>query len=247
MKHFTDELESRLHAAAETHAAQGPARSAARSVAAAPKRIGGVAVLAAAAIGLMIAVGSGRRSDDALAFPVLSHPAVDASNQPDVDVLRRAGADLRQTRTFETPYGLGYVAEAPGGRLCVAAPDKVPGAMAGTCQKTSVAESHGMWLTFTGSEDVSESDSEFIAILPAGAQAPRATMADGTSTALVVRDGVVVARFTEDVTVTLDVNDQQTKVSVPLGQPERGRVADCGNGRIVTQARGQSYEQACER
>lgn len=247
MKQFTDELESRLHAAAEAQAKQHALSRTAKTLTSAPRLTGSVAVLAAGAVAIVIAVGSGGRPESAVAFPVLSRPAVDASRQPRIGVLRSAGADLQQTRTFETPYGLGYVAEAPGGRLCVAAPDNVPGALAGSCRAIAVAESKGIWLTFIGGDHANDGGSELVAILPSGAPAPRVIAADGSSTTLPMNDGVVVAQFHEDVTVAIEIDGDTTNIPVPLVEPERGRVADCGSGRVVNQARGETYEQACQR
>lgn len=221
MRQFTDDLEMRLREAAQIHAARGRARRAVRALATTPRPVGAVAILAlAAALAAILVAGSGGPTDSALAFPVLEQPSVDASHRPGLQVLRNADADLAHARTFSTPGGPGYVATAPGGRLCLTVPDPGPDSMAGTCRPIAAARAQGLVLTLVAGN--AGGRSSYVAVLPAGAPPPRATYADGRTRVLPMTDRVVVARFTKAVRVATTVNGRTRTVVIPLAVPKDG-------------------------
>jgi hypothetical protein len=248
MRNYVDQLEASLVRAAEVEGRRSPARRIARSVAALPRSYSALAALGmAAVVTVVVALSSGSGPDRALALPVLSRPTVDASKlRPLTPVLAKANARFKQARAIETPYGRGYVLVAPDrALLCLAIPD-IPDGYGETCRPIAEARQRGIVATLVAAQGTPNS-SEFVAVLPAGAEHPEVKHADGRITILPLHDGVTAATFNEDVTIVLRVGHSTQTTRVPAHEPEGGGFADCGHGRIVPEPKGQTYQEVCRR
>lgn len=247
MRDFVNELELRLHSAAEKEARRGLPARASRTITATPAPFGAAAVLAALALSFILISSPGGSANDAQAFPVLERPVISISSPQDRKALQDRGADLASTRTFATPHGPGYVAPAAGDQLCLAIPDINAKELAGTCQLTAVAKARGLVATLIGSPVAANGGggSELVAVLPRNATARVTTRGGkGPSRPLVVRDGVVAEQFFEDVRVAITINGRTSVTPVPLaGYTGKGGLFDCGHGRPVVKAT--SRERAC--
>jgi hypothetical protein len=248
MRNYVELLEASLIRAAEVEGRRGPTHRIARSVTALPRTYGAAATLCLVAVlAGVVALSSGSGPDRALALPVLSKPTVDASRlRPLTPLLAKANARFKQARAIETPYGRGYVLLAPDrGLLCLAIPD-VPDGYGETCRPIAEARRQGIETTLIAAQGSSNS-SEFVAVLPAGAQDPEVKHADGRITTLPLHDGVAAATFNEDVTITSRVGQNQRTTKVPAHEPEGAGLADCGHGRIVPLPKAETHQMVCRR
>jgi hypothetical protein len=246
MRDFVDALELALVQAAEREADRSFGQTMVRRIVAIPRAhaVFVSAMSAAAVVVALLVVSTSPPPSAPLA--VLWRPAVDVSPlRPQLPVLVHNKAKFEAARAIDTPYGRGFVVPAPRrDSVCLAVPDIVPASYGQTCARVDQAERRGMFAMLVAPEG-SSSLSEFVAVFPDGASRPEVVYRDGRKRYLELRDGVAAATFGEDVKITLRVDGTVRTLELPAHEPEGAGLADCGDGRVVPEPRGQTYDDVC--
>lgn len=155
-------------------------------------------------------------------LPIYARPVADASaRRSDTPEIARKGAYYSEARAITTPYGIGYVVPAPGGWTCLIVPAHPEGYGEGCATAKQIAE-RGLPVANTGYRGAG---GVMAAVLPSTATDATLHLADGTTRALPITDGVVTAAATGHATVTFRIGARMfhiklyTDISCVEGSP----------------------------
>jgi hypothetical protein len=205
--------------------------------------------VAAATVVAVLLVSAGSTPQRALALPVLSRPAIDATglglgNNP---LLQRNRADLKDARAISTPNGAAYAIPTANGGMCLTVPDPAGGYGASCASQTEI-QRRGLVAGVIASHPGEQSD--FVVVIPADSGVV-VYKADGDTTTLPSDRGVVASAIGDGERAVLRINGSEIPLTPPVDPRNlRGEVG-CDDGtRLVPIPAGTSpseYPSLCDK